>query len=209
MKLGGHPGMVYRPGRLARAVLTAVAVVQIGLIVIVGHDWLWAIGATRLLMRYAAAAFLTLILNGYLLIVAAAVPGAVILGGLIGWLERQRTRRPGAWLRGKQARWLLLCISVVMGSVLAEAAAAGWLAWIHRMPALPGRFVKPETQGDEIRIALIGGSSALGVPYEGWLSLGEIIRRELERAIPSPGSRSRCWPKREPHWRPCIRSSPA
>ncbi len=47
-------------------------------------------------------------------------------------------------------------------------------------------FVEPERPTNEIGITVIGESSALGVPYEGWLSLGEIVGREPrgERSCP-------------------------
>jgi len=184
MRLGGHLRMLDRSSHLARAALTAAALVLSGIILILGGDWLRVVGPPRLLMRYVAGAFLATILAGYPLVLAAAVLGAAILGGMIGWVGRRGAIKRGFWLRGKAARWLLLCASVVIGSVLAEAAAAAWLAWIHRMPALPGQFVEPETSNNEIGIVVIGESSALGVPYERWLSLGAIIGRELERAIP-------------------------
>jgi hypothetical protein len=67
---------------------------------------------------------------------------------------------------------------------LAEAGAAAWLAWHHRLPALPIRFEKPARPAGEFSIVVIGESSALGVPYDDWLSVGTIVGRELERAIP-------------------------
>jgi hypothetical protein len=185
MRPAGHPRMACPSSPPARAALAAVVLVLVGITLILGRDWLRVVGPTRLLMRHVAVAFLATILAGYLLIMAAAALGAVILAGVIGRCRQRGEREPEAWLRPKAARWLLLCGSVVLGSVMAEAAAAAWLAWIHRMPALPARFVEPERPTNEIGITVIGESSALGVPYEGWLSLGEIVGRELARAIPS------------------------
>jgi len=68
---------------------------------------------------------------------------------------------------------------------LAEAAAAVWLAWIHRLPALPVRFIEHAHPASEFSIVVIGESSALGVPYEDWLSVGTIVGRELDQAIPA------------------------
>ena len=53
------------------------------------------------------------------------------------------------------------------------------------MPALPHHFAGPARPDDEILIVVIGESSALGVPYDGWLSVGTIVGRELQKAIPS------------------------
>ena len=50
---------------------------------------------------------------------------------------------------------------------------------------LPTKFVEQAGPGQRIPIVVIGESSALGVPYEDWLSVGAIVGRELERAIPS------------------------
>ena len=63
-----------------------------------------------------------------------------------------------------------------------EARAAAWLGWIHRLPVMPSKFRERVVQDNEVMIAVIGGSSALGVPYEDWVSVGAIVS-ELERAI--------------------------
>ena len=39
-----------------------------------------------------------------------------------------------------RARWLLLSASIVCGLMMAEAAAAAWLSWTHRLPAWPRRL---------------------------------------------------------------------
>ena len=89
------------------------------------------------------------------------------------------------WSRSMPARWLLLCGSIVVGLFLAEAVAAVWLSWVHRLPRLLHQFSGPARPRDEILIVVIGESSALGVPYDGWLSIGTIIGCELQKAIPS------------------------
>ena len=126
------------------------------------------------------------------------LPAAFRLGFLaMSWLATSccgsRTRRAvfgvGRLAAGPRpprgAARLLLCSSTVVGLVVAEATAAAWLSWIHRLPAFPRRFAKPARPGDEVLIVVIGESSALGVPYEGWLSVGAIIGRELRKAIPA------------------------
>ncbi len=209
MRLDGQPRMLYRSGHLARAALTAAGLVLFGIMLILGRDWLRVIGPPRLLMQSALAALLVMILAGYLLIVSAAACGLVILGGSIGWFRLRRALERGSRLAETAARWLLLCGSVVTGSVLAEGAAAAWLAWIHRIPTLPSGFTEPDVPSNDIGIVVIGGSSAMGVPYEGWLSLGQIIGHELQRESRRAGFMSRSWPRRGQPWRPCIGSSPA
>ena len=49
----------------------------------------------------------------------------------------------------KRARWLLLCGSIILGLVMAEATAAIWLSWTHRLPSLPRQFTEPARPGDE------------------------------------------------------------
>ena len=110
--------------------------------------------------------------------------GTAISGWLAWRAGRTGVGTSGGPSRAAAARWLLLCGLTVLGLGLAEAASAAWLAWIHRLPAMPSQFVAPTRPGDEVSIVVIGGSSALGVPYQGWLSVGTIVGRELCRAIP-------------------------
>ena len=63
-----------------------------------------------------------------------------------------------------------------------EAASAVWLAWAHRFPTLPTRFTA--SPSDELHIAVIGGSSAKGQPYQDWLSIGPIVAWKLQAALP-------------------------
>ena len=72
----------------------------------------------------------------------------------------------------------MLCLAI------AEAASSVWLAWAHRFPNLPTRFnAAPE---NELRIAVIGGSSAIGQPYQDWLSIGRIVAWKLQPELGGP-----------------------
>ena len=82
-------------------------------------------------------------------------------------------------------RCFLLSGSILLGVIFAEGAAAVWLFELHRLPALPRYLTHPTPPSAEFRIVIAGGSSALGVPYDGWLSVGAIIRHELQKAVPS------------------------
>ncbi len=160
----------------------------LGVALVLIRDGVDVVGPLRFLARRAAIGLLGTILAGYLAVLPAAVLGTVLSGWMVcaGRPVAKTVRRRG--LRPSRAsawRWLLLCGSTVVGLGLAETASAVWLAWIHRLPSLPGRIVAPARPGDEVSIVVIGGSSALGVPYEGWLSVGTIIGRELGRAIPN------------------------
>jgi hypothetical protein len=59
---------------------------------------------------------------------------------------------------------------------------------MHRLPALPTEFAAAPPE--ECRIVVLGGSSALGEPYRPWLSVGQIVAWQLQRAV--PGRRFEC-----------------
>jgi hypothetical protein len=168
------------PGRLLRAAGSAAALALVGIGLVSGWYWLRVIGPPKLVLRQVTVGFLAVVLAGYFVVLATAVLGAMILGWFLWWSRR----RPGSH-RLKAARWLLLCVSCAIGLGLAETTAASWLARTHRLPALPERFTDPTFPHDELSIVLIGGSSALGVPYEDWVSVGAIVGHELRQAIPS------------------------
>ena len=171
--------------RVVRASGLAAALVLIGAALVLVGDWLKTVGPPRLLPQPLVEVFLSVMLVGYPAIMAAAIFAGTILGWAV-WRSRQRGQpRPDPRHQLRRARWLLLCGSSLLALVVAEAASLACLTWIHRLPALPCRLVEPKHPGDPILIVVIGESSALGVPYEGWLSVGAIIGRELQKAIPS------------------------
>ena len=161
--------------RLVRIAGSAAGLVLAGTTIVLGLDWLKAIRPPRDDSRYLAIAFLEVFIASYVVVLTAVAVALVILGSVV-WRSQSRP---------KTARWLLLCGSIILGLVMAEATAAIWLSWIHRLPSLPHRFTAPAQPGAEILIVVIGESSALGVPYDGWLSIGTIVGRELQKAIPA------------------------
>ena len=161
--------------RLVRTAGSAAALVLVGTSLLLGSDWLKAIGPPRLHPRDLAFGFLEAFLTGYFVVLATAALATTLLVWIVWWSRSRST----------PARWLLLSGSIILGLVLAEAVAAVWLSWIHRLPALPHHFSGPASPPDEILIVVIGESSALGVPYDGWLSIGMIVGCELQKAIPS------------------------
>ena len=116
--------------------------------------------------------------------------------------RRRRVRRP--WL----IRGLALCTAMVVGLAIAEGAAWAWLAWtrvplpsfdpgfphsprpgtpvVNRSGAgvrLPTQF--PDSPGERtLDILVLGESSARGVPYQDWFSVGEIVAWKLQEAFP-------------------------
>ena len=95
-------------------------------------------------------------------------------------------RRPTGLAAMRQgAHCFLMCGALLLAMGMGEIGAAIWLCWAHRLPVLPMKFVEQVDPQNEFSIVVIGGSSALGVPYQDWLSIGKIVGRELERVIPS------------------------
>jgi hypothetical protein len=171
--------------RLARPVGLAIALVSIGAAVFLTGDWLRAIGPGRLFLGHAAAALLAIFLVVYPAAAAAAVFGLVLSVYALGRSRSGANTHTGWPRHPRAARWLLLSGTSLLSIGVAEAGAAAWLGWTHRLPAMSARFLEPTAPNNEILIVVIGGSSALGVPYDDLLSLGAVVRRELERAIPS------------------------
>jgi hypothetical protein len=193
-------GRVRRIGRLALVTAVAAAVVSLFLFanarygnlvstVFLIKAELFALVAVEIV--YGVAAVLSLL-------------GAACFGLL--WLRGRRRgeRRPFV------ARALLLCGSLLLGAVLAEVTSTAWQK--HRLsrvaipvgglpttedpnaqwrlpaaledPTLPTRFPDPP-EDPAIDIAVLGESSAEGVPFHKWFSIGKIVAWQLEKAIPA------------------------
>jgi hypothetical protein len=129
--------------------------------------------------------------------------GLIVLSALV-----LRARGTGKG-RSLIARGLLLCIALLGGLALAEGTCAVWIAWSHRFTVVPvggleanepsrlsTRFAKPlreislrtdfpDPPGDrDIDLLVLGESSAEGVPYQRWVSVGKIISWKLQQVIP-------------------------
>jgi hypothetical protein len=118
------------------------------------------------------------ILAAYGVALVAALCGAVFLAARVVRGRRRGLARPFA------ARGLLLCLSCLLGMALIEGAAASWREWLRRVPALPTRFPEPSPPG-EVSILVLGESSAIGLPYDPWLSVGQIVGWQLEKVLPN------------------------
>ncbi len=137
-----------------------------------------------------------------LLVCLVGVPVQTVL--LARARKRQR-RRPAI------ARGLLLCVSVLLSLAMAEATAAIVRAYSRRSTAVPvgglGRDPRaaeptrlpdppdrvqfpevfpdpPRGDGDEVDLVVVGESSAAGVPYNFWFSMGSLLAWQIEEAIP-------------------------
>jgi lysophospholipase L1-like esterase len=143
--------------------------------------WLRA-QVTESQFRRIRLGFLTALLSGYLAALAISLVGGVSLGWQC-WCQR---RRGLGRVHLVKARGLLFCLAMLLALGMAEITAGIWLAWTHRVPvlpvSLPTRFASPEDEA--VHIVVVGESSAEGVPYQNWLSVGEIVAWQLRRAIP-------------------------
>ena len=102
----------------------------------------------------------------YTVVVVGAVIGALAFGGLLYKDRRKRTSQSTI------ARGLVLCISCLLAAALAEGAAAARRAGlrtsrslIQGIPELNDRFAVT-TGNAEATLAVLGESSAFGMPYE-------------------------------------------
>ena len=97
-----------------------------------------------------------------------------------------RLRRSRRRLRPILARGTLVGATTLLGLLLAEGSAAVYLAWVHRAPrlAMTGGPSSPSGSGGDATIVVVGESSAEGVPYRDWLSVGKIVVWQLRRLFP-------------------------
>jgi hypothetical protein len=182
--------------RLTVGLVPAVLFLLLGLLWVQTHvaTWVyWQAGLVFLValeVVYVAAAILCGI-------------GAVVSGCLL------LNRRGWVAFRPLLGRGLLLCVSMLLAVAVAESTAAAWRHRSRRSSAVPaggleprqragpfGRFAAPldqielptefsDARGDrDLDVVVIGESSALGVPFEGNVSVGKIVCWQLEQALP-------------------------
>ena len=138
--------------------------------------------------------------------------GFVVLG--LSLIVRRRERAA----RRKLARGLLLCVSLGFAMVVAEGASAVWLFASQGSTAVPAgglRKAKAKAKGKgvpakigggftrinaptefadppgdrEIDVVVLGESSAEGVPYNRWVSIGHIVCWQLNEVFPGRPTR--------------------
>ncbi len=182
-------------------VLLAISVVATAAVVGSGY-WLHDHIPDRVAWRMGLA-FLIALEIAYCVTAATALLGAALLAALL--FLRRRNAAP----RGRLARGLLLCMSLAITLLLAEAATAVWRRFAHtgsgitagdlRPRSGPGRFDfapneaqklnAPERFAEkaldrDIDIAVLGESSAEGVPFNRWTSIGRIVQWQLASIFP-------------------------
>ena len=172
--------------QLARPIRTAIALSSIGIALYLGSDWLRALSPGRSLLRSTASMLLSVLIAVYPIVLAAAVFGLALSAWTIARSRSRGDCQPG-WQRHARAA------HAVCSCAAHPSRDRSWPRSVPRpgsagsidCPRCPRSSSNRLTRTSEFTIVVIGGSSALGVPYEDWLSVGAIVGRELERAIPS------------------------
>ena len=199
MKHGSGTGRdKHRVVRLARWV---GPVVLLFLAAALGPLWFHAFFPDPVLHRI----FVHVLLAGEVIygILVATLPATLIALIAGHWHARRKgVRRP--WV----VRGLAMCMALVFGLAIAEGAAWAWLAWTSvPMPSRTNPFSEPTQLGapvvnrndlasrlptrfpdshDEktLDVLVLGESSARGVPYQKWFSVGEIVAWKLREVFP-------------------------
>ena len=151
----------------------------------------------------AKLAFLLALEFAYGAIVVALLLATPVLAGSLFRARRKRRSRPAV------ARLLLLCCSTILILFASEGIAEAWWRRSHRttvlrsgdseiappneeqpdLPAPPEQIKLPRVFADDgkacpVEVVVVGESSAAGVPYDMWVSMGSIVTWQLERLIP-------------------------
>ncbi|AMV40367.1 SGNH/GDSL hydrolase family protein [Planctomyces sp. SH-PL62] len=123
----------------------------------------------------------------------AAALGVLAATAVLVWIVIRRRRRREA-VPAALSRAALGLAATCLALIAAEAAAGAWLAWSHRSPDLPKAFAavpglpttfEPGAESPtDLDVVVIGESSAEGVPYQKWLSVGRLVGWGLEAALP-------------------------
>jgi hypothetical protein len=170
-------------GRLSRLVWMAVGFALTAAAVMIALPWLRAMLAPSA-PRKAILGFLIVLEVTYIVVVLLGLIGALFFGMRFWRVRRERMSRVTA------SRGLLLCVCCLITLALGEGVSATWRAssrWdlssTVALPELPEQFPEP-TDSDEVSIAVLGESSAVGMPYESWISVGRIVAWQLGKAIP-------------------------
>jgi hypothetical protein len=186
---------------LRRVAILTVALAPVVLGFLMTFYWL----ADHVPVRYfwkAGLIFLIALEITYWLVALLTLLGVVALGLLR--LRVPRYRRHPVISRG-----LLLCVSLIFGLIAGETVGVIWQFRSNQLSAvpigglrldsistksspaaltspdipLPTTFAEAKTDG-EIEFVVVGESSAEGVPYNFWVSIGHIIGWQLKGAIP-------------------------
>lgn len=126
------------------------------------------------------AEVLTLLEQAYPLVAL----GLLVLFAICLAAVSSRRRSPGR-LRAILVRGTVASCAALLVLAVMEGSVAVYLAWLHRMPHLAMVHSSPRPPDpDNATIVVVGESSAEGVPYRDWLSVGKIVVWQLRRRFP-------------------------
>ncbi len=176
---------------LGRPIFLGVAIALVVFGYLIGPRLLFEAVFPRNVTRPIAATFLKILLGLYLAGFVIAMTGSLFLGRRILRARRGRGRST------REARLLAACVSFLFGALLLEGLSAVWLARAHRIdlpePRFPPRSVAGGPSANDLYVVVLGGSTALGSPfdsfhsgrpYESWLSIGQIVGWKLQEVFP-------------------------
>lgn len=176
MALPMRPDDEKGPSRRPRKVRVLLVALAVGIIAARAVLKTWTIGNGARGVRLALLGAVRVVYPVFL---------AVILGLGLGLAAAWFLRRKRGLARPFVAKGLMLIVSTLVAALLAEVSAAVYSNWLHRSPStaiVPSRGSRPES-GD-VHILVVGESSAEGVPYRDWLSVGKVVAWQLRRAVP-------------------------
>jgi lysophospholipase L1-like esterase len=176
-----------RPGpwnarHLVRLIASALAIGLAATGALCLFPWLKTV-FTPAVARASVIGFLTGLEVGYGVALAAALVGVAVSIGVLYAKRHERRRSRLA------VRVLFLSICCLFAFALAEAGAAVRRAAANKArspagdPVLPTHFAEAE-QGGDVTLAVLGESSAFGMPFEPWFSVGKIVAWQLGKAMP-------------------------
>jgi lysophospholipase L1-like esterase len=194
--------LVRLEARIKWFVLRIIVLVPVVLLVLLVGAWLQDHIPIRLSWQ-AGLVFLIALEVAYILAAVSTIVGVPTLAFVYVHGRRIGVRRQVA------ARGLLACVSLLLGLLLAESACGLWLRHLRQLSVMPigglsrsqdsqkgmwppvswKHFPLPmefsDPPGDPaIDLVVVGESSAEGVPYNQWLSIGSLVAWKLEEAIP-------------------------
>ncbi len=163
-----------------RFVPVLAVVLPVGLIAAgYGVSKLEPLGSPQAFHGRLAAACLVGLLAGYPILVLAAALG-LVAALLLAVIPQGNGLRTRIW----RLRISALAVSLLLAIGFAELSASVWLERRHRLPRLDFWPAPIEAAEKRAELVVIGGSSALGCPYEDWLSVGAIVERTLADVLP-------------------------
>ncbi len=187
---------------LGRLALVSIALVPLVWAALLAALWVQSHVASWV---YWKAGLIVLFVVEFLFIAAGAC-GA--LGTPVCALHLLRSRGEGK-SRARAARRLALCVSLLVSTAVAESFGAIWIQRVIHSSAVPvgglaphqqssqltARFAAPvenvdlprafpDPRGDRtIDVVVLGESSAAGVPFDGFLSIGKIVAWKLAETL--------------------------